>query len=561
MSRTKTDKLSARWDAVPSERQEAYRRIYQRELREAGATTDDAAELAVLMRLITAFKEQGLVPIGSRWVSVPPRVQRAAKRGQPLTGFDTPSADNGPPRAALVLLIPIVGLLLLMLFNLTGGDNDANATLTPEATPTETPTPTPEVSPTPTPLALEESDRFIEAGQTSNRDYFPVLLQIDPADGSPARVFVVQERAVDTADWRYSSNPDVASWVSGLLVKPVFGLPFSEDNAELMASLAPGTRFTLQMNTGAELDFIYADTTRVIRQQTDVFHQVEPGIALILIGETDADGLLTEERLVVTGSYPVEQEVERLRAGELMPIVPFGQPGAVAGNDGLQVIAVSTAMLMTDGLPDDLAYVLIDLNVMTGADVLRTSGLRWLLEDAAGNRYSPDVNAGTLATYAPLPGEVVPHTGLQTSIGFLVPRTLTTAQLLISLPGQDPTAFAMTVEPPITPPTVHDLDVQIRSAQVDQNGVYLDIRLFNPLDSAILLADEIPWLILGYTVDPIGPQLIPRSQNIIPNLPAGMVSNIYLEFPYTGEAYGKLMLLGREYILHISESTDITERR
>lgn len=552
MAKHKKDFLTARWDAIPSERQEAYRRIYQSELRQAGATTDDAAELAVLQRLITAYKEQGLVPIGSRWASVPQRVRRAARRGHSLHGVDhTPSSRVS--KAAILLLIPLAGLLILALMSFTGGDNNENATLTPELTPTVTVTPTPENSPTPTPLALEASDRFIESGQTSNRDYFPVLLQVYPADGTPARVFVVQERDIDTADWRYSNNPDVASWVSGLVVRPVLGLPFSEENADLMAALEPGSYFTLQMNTGAVLEFIYADTTRVIRQQTDVFQQEEPGIILILIGETNSEGLLTEERLIVTGHYPIEQEVERLLAGELSPVIASGQPGTLVEGNGLQMTTLSTNMIVNDSLPDDLAYALVDVDVINGSDPLRTSGLRWLLEDPTGNRYSPDVNATEVGTFAPLPGEMEPHSGLQTSIGFLVPRTLTTAQILVSLPGETATPFALTFEPPPIPGTIYDLDVQVLAARYTQSEVHLDLRVFNPLDTAILLTNDVPRMVLGYTSDPIGPQHNPQSNTLNTTIPPGTAIDASLTFPYGGEPYAHLSLLGREYALSITE--------
>jgi len=551
--RPRTDRLTARWDAVPTERQELYRRVYQRELRQAGATTDDAAELAVLRRLIAAYQEQALVPVGSRWASVPERVRLAARRGQPLDDDDpiTP-ASSGPPRAAILLLVPLVGLLVLALFTFTGGD-DATDTLATPLTPTLTATPTPEVSPTPTPLALEESDRFIEAGAGSNRDYFPVLLQVYPADGAPARVFVVQERAVDTADWRFDPNPDVASWVSGLLVQPVFGLPHSEDNAALLADLGPGARFALQMNTGATLDFVYSATRQVTRQQTDVFRQVEPGITLILIGETGADGLLTQERLVVTGTYPLEQEVERLRAGELAAAVLPGQPGLIEGLDGLQVTVLATDLRYPDGLPENLAYALVDLDVTTGAAALPTGSLRWLLEDAIGNRYSPDANAASFTTFAALSGEVRPHTGLPTSLGFLVPRNMEVAQLLVNLAGNDPTAFALAFESPPPPVTQDALDVQIRSVTYDSAGIYLDARIFNPLDVSVQVDHDVPRLVLGYNFSPVGPQLLPQTSNLPTQIEPGTAVDLALSFAYGGEPFAHLSLLGREYALQITE--------
>lgn len=549
------DRLTARWDAVPTERQELYRRVYQHELRQAGATTDDAAELSVLRRLITAYQDQALVPVGSRWASVPERVREAARRGQPIHDeFDetiTP-VRSGPPRAAILLLVPLVGLLIFAMLTFAGGHDDAD-TLAAFVSPTATLTATPEVSPTPTPLALEESDRFIEAGETSNRNYFPVLLQVHPADDTAARVFVVQERAVNTADWRFDPNPDVASWVSGLLVQPVLGLPYSEDNAALLSGLGAGARFTLQMNTGATLDFIYSATRHVRRQQTDVFQQSEPGITLILIGETGEDGLLTEDRLVVTGSYPLEQEVELLRSGALAAAVLPGQPGTIDGLDGLKITVLDTELRHTDGLPEDLSYALVDLDVTTGATALLVTSLRWLLEDNVGNRYSPDVNANSYASFSPLPGNVGPHTGLPTSLGFLVPRGMGDAQLLVNVAGNDPTAFALDFESPPPPAIVDALDVQIRSVTYDSKQIYLDARIFNPLDAAVQVDEVTPWLVLGYSSSPLGPQLLPLTSSLPPQIEPGSVVDLVLTFPYGSEWYGRLFLLGREYALQIKE--------
>jgi hypothetical protein len=49
----------------------------------------------------------------------------------------------------------------------------------------------------------------------------------------------------------------------------------------------------------------------VRRSETSIFRQVSPGLALLLIGETDGDGLPTATRTLVTATYPPEQELSR----------------------------------------------------------------------------------------------------------------------------------------------------------------------------------------------------------------------------------------------------------
>ncbi len=556
MTRSEGDKLLAQWDAVPTERQDYYRRVYQREVRAAGASTDDAAELEVLRRLIDAYREQALVPVGSRWASVPERVRAAARRGKPL---DAPEAHSdvtrpsGPPKVLALLLLPLAGLLLFGLFSLIGGTRDEADTLAALTTPTETLTPTPEISPTPTPLALEESDPVIRAGDGGRRrNYYPVLLQVHPADGSAPRVFVVQARAVQTADWQFDPNPDVASWVSGLLVRPVLGLPFSPENRDLLTALAPGARFALQMNTGAVLDFTYRDTRQVARQEAMIFAQVEPGLALVLIGETDPEGALTETRWVVTAAYPVEQEVERLRAGELAAVIAPGESGAITGLEDVRIAVVGTALATPEGLPPDLAYARVDLEIITGAAGLQTSGVNWTLKDAAGNRFNPDALASAQGAFGTLPGNIPPNTALTVTLGFLARHDLTDARLLVGV-GSDTTAFAVGFTLPPEPPTVEGLDVQVRRVSTDATAVYVEARVFNPQASPVALEALENGLVLGYAPLPLGPQSPPIAGELPDSVGANAAFDLALTFAYNGEPYGRLFLLGREYALHIAE--------
>ncbi|QPC80917.1 ATP-binding protein [Phototrophicus methaneseepsis] len=252
MTHPSQTRLDRQWDAVPADRQAYYRRVYQRELKKAGATLDDAAELRVLRHLIQMYNHKALVPVGTRWAEVPNYVQASAREQRDLS-LDDPqieSVRSGPPRIVGLLLLPLAGLVLLFLFNTLGNTGTNTDTVALNVTPSVTPSPTPDISPTPTPLALEEADRVIRDGEPRSSDYYPVLLQIYPDESSRSRVFVVQERQVETADWRFDPNPDVASWVSGLIVRPVLGIPFSQDNRAFMASLGTGARFDLQMNTG-----------------------------------------------------------------------------------------------------------------------------------------------------------------------------------------------------------------------------------------------------------------------------------------------------------------------
>jgi hypothetical protein len=302
--------------------------VYQRELKRAGATLDDAAELRVLRQLMQMYKHKALVPVGTRWAEVPHYVQASAREQRDLSLDDSliEPVRSGPPRIVGLLLLPLAGLVLLFLFNTLGNTGTNSDAVALNVTPSVTPSPTPEISPTPTPLALEEADRVIRDGELHSSDYYPVLLQIYPNEEGRSRVFVVQERLVETADWRFDPNPDVASWVSGLIVRPVLGIPFSEDNRAFMASLGAGARFDLQMNTGAVLSFTYETSREVVRQTSAIFRQDAPGLVLVLIGEYGTDGLLTDARQIITARYEAEQEITNLATQEIPLALPTPQP-------------------------------------------------------------------------------------------------------------------------------------------------------------------------------------------------------------------------------------------
>jgi hypothetical protein len=145
---------------------------------------------------------------------------------------------------------------------------------------------------------------------------YPVNLQVVTQDSSSPRVWVVQRRAVSAAEWNFDPNPDIASFVNGMSVRPVIGIPWSEDNAALFDGMEEGTVFNLTMNTGAILRYEFAAKTEVLRSDTRIFRQVGPGLVLLLIGETDDDGLPTGTRTLITATYPPEQELSR--GGELV---------------------------------------------------------------------------------------------------------------------------------------------------------------------------------------------------------------------------------------------------
>jgi hypothetical protein len=207
----------------------------------------------------------------------------------------------------------------------SGGDDTPSIA---EATPEVDATVTPIITPTPTPLALEAQDDIIQDGDDERTTAYPVSLQVTLPDGTPPRLRVVQRRAIRASEWNYDPNPDIASFINGMSVRPVMGIPHSADNATWFERMDEGTTFTVTMNTGATLRFEFASRSQVRRSETEIFRQVSPGLVLLLLGERDDMGLPTATRTLITATYPPDQELER--DGELFGFTPPYLPSIAA---------------------------------------------------------------------------------------------------------------------------------------------------------------------------------------------------------------------------------------
>lgn len=398
------DELRALWELVPTDRQRTYRAAYDREVKTAGAEGSDAKERRIALALLKRYHESALVPIGMRWARAPKRVQEAAELGNSLTAPENaPAAKAGKPSGKVLAVLGalMIGMVMLVLLRGTSGGSvdvspnvDVTATLPGGITPT--------------PLALEAQDDVIEGGDTSRAPFYPINLQITVPGETVPRVWVVQRRAVRASEWNFDPNPDTASFLNGMSVRPVIGIPWSEDNAEWFAQISAGAEFRLQMNTGAILTFAFEDKREVRRSDTGIFRQVNPGLVLLLLGETDTDGMPTGTRTLVTAAYPVEQELGRM--GEL--IRALAQP----------VISVTPTPLPT-ATPTLIPFIGLDVQIVsvTTEDGRITTRFRlynggttiipmtpddvWLALGYAENPPGPRTPAEGLAPFEVLPGQ------------------------------------------------------------------------------------------------------------------------------------------------------------
>ena len=399
------DELRSLWELVPTDRQRAYRQAYEREVKTAGAEGSDAKERRVTHELLKRYVEAALVPVGMRWARAPGRVQDAARKGEQIDAPENgTAAKNGKASPKIVLGLASAALMMVALLLIRGGGT-ANGV---QATKTVNTTLTPLTDFTPTPLALEAQDEVIQGGDAARAAMYPINLQVNMLNDLAPRVWVVQRRAVRASEWNFDPDPDTASFLNGMSVRPVIGIPWSEENAAWFNAIGEGAEFNVQMNTGAILRYEFDQKSEVRRSDTGIFRQVSPGLVLLLLGATNDDGLPTASRTLILAAYPPEQELSRegelvgsfaLPTPEMTPtLIPTATPTPqpFAGLD-VQVIRMTyevgrltTQLRLYNGGSDAIEIAPDDI---------------WLALGYIENPPGPRVPADGLATLNLLPGQ------------------------------------------------------------------------------------------------------------------------------------------------------------
>lgn len=547
--------LQALWDLVPTERQRAYRMAYDREVRNAGAIGSDALERQVAVALLKRYEEAALVPVGMRWARTPLRVQAAARENDLLDVSEEAQArPSGRPSPRVLVALSLLALVLLaVLLPRLFSDRSAYAG---EAAGTAelSPTPTPIVSPTPTALALEAQDDVIIGGDRERAVAYPVNLQVVLPGGAAPRVWVVQRRTVRAAEWNYDPNPDVASFVSGMSVRPVIGVPYSEENAAWFAAMQDGALFHLTMNTGAILRYEFAAKTEVRRSDTSIFRQVGPGLVLLLIGAADAAGLPTATRTLVTATYPPEQELSR--GGEMLGL---GLTVAEAGlGESLTFGDVATVTLRDlravadlSGLPTGQQGLIFDLELSAGAEDLETSRWRAEVYDASGQVYLPQALVLEAANYDAFPVAVPSLSLIPASVGYLVPTDFTSGRLVISDGDGQAASFRFTLNVPEMEVQFDGIDVRLVSVTTLEGQITTRLRIYNGQTTPMTFTPDDIWLALGYAPDPPGPRNPAEGMQSFSLLPEQAV-NLTLVWYWVDEPYAALQVGSYRFAIQLT---------
>jgi hypothetical protein len=137
--------------------------------------------------------------------------------------------------------------------------------------------------------------------------------------------------------------------------------------------------------------------------------------------------------------------------------------------------------------------------------------------------------------------------GTPTDVRYVVLADYPAEQELGALPAVTPATPTPTATP--APPTSADVQVQLGRISVDDATLRVRLTISNPTAHDIDLQPSDFTLILGYIPQPQG---ISVQADIAPfTLPANTRQGITLMFPYNGEGYATLTILGRIWGLDV----------
>ncbi len=230
-------------------------------------------------------------------------------------------------------------------------------------------------------------------------------------------------------------NPELgdnqsAAWVYGTLINYVLGLAGSDENQEMLESLAAGSEIVLTLRDGTQHTFAVTSREFVPTNRSDLFAQNLPGITLVLLGAAG------NERLLVRGDYVVDTT-----AGGAAPPSAGNQVelGEIAQLDNLRLtVTGATSLYDRPEAPVGFIFYLVDMQLENaGTEALELGQLRFVLRDDLGNQYALNPLGGNLGNNPPPTGTLAPGESRLASLAYQLPSGLTspTVSLLISREG------------------------------------------------------------------------------------------------------------------------------
>jgi hypothetical protein len=205
----------------------------------------------------------------------------------------------------------------------------ATQTLTPTGSPIPLPTftqePTATTAPTltPTPLPPEEIAVKPQPVKLEEGAVVPVSLEV------AGRYLPIVPTGLRDGHWAYVTEADQVSWLAGSYVNVVLGLPYTEDNLDLLAStIALSHTLTLRNSVGGTHRYRVVQCQQVDVYAIEVLAQRRAGLTLVLLGgNEDASDEGADRRLVIW-AVPAEIVTGDSEGGDPRPIIESTEQAA-----------------------------------------------------------------------------------------------------------------------------------------------------------------------------------------------------------------------------------------
>ena len=183
----------------------------------------------------------------------------------------------------------------------------ASPTPTATSTPTYTPTPTRTPTQTPTPLPPEQVEVRPQPVKLEEGAVVPVSLEI------AGYYFPVVPTGLRDDHWAYMTEPDQVSWLAGSYVNVLLGLPYTQQNLDLLASTltvsdtqTTNSTLVVRNSVGGINPYRVVERHLVDVYAIEVLGQRRAGLTLVLLGGNDEN----PDRRLVVWAIPVTAEEE-----------------------------------------------------------------------------------------------------------------------------------------------------------------------------------------------------------------------------------------------------------
>lgn len=313
------------------------------------------------------------------------------------------------------------------------------------------------------------------------------------------------------------ADEDTAVWAYGTVINYVLGVNSSNENRQVLESLAPGDEIRLTMQDGTQYLFVVTAREIVPSSQADLFRQQNPGVTIVMLGSGGTD------RLVVRGDYQTTQGGPAAGTATASNVAEVGETVQLA-DLRLTVNGVSSLFDRPEA-PPGFMFFLINYQLQNaGLAALDTSTLQFELRDEFGNQYALSPAASQLGNAPPLQGTINPGEVREATAGYQLPVGLSSPTLLWQVNRTGATAGSVQVTIPFatTSDGVANVAVMPQSAEVSLDGTSVTIvgQITNggnqPLivnETAVSLMSE-GTIYLKLSTNPGFPWVVPAGQTM-----------------------------------------------